>query len=389
LSLVKNRILVFAHDASLYGAAQSLLTLLEELSRNKLVEFFVILPHKGKMEEALKLHGITYKVLDVPRCFTWNHSKNVFQKINHIIHYKIKVRDMMPHLVKITNEFQPDLVYSNTSIISIGSVLARKRHLPHVWHVREFGDLDYNFEYLPGRKQVIKHMQDSSHVIFVSKSLQKHWYGDDTGNSSVVYNGLVSAGCSDRKYPVHGFRFGILGAIVPGKGQAVAVKAMSMLAKKYPGITLNLFGNVVDKEYQKEIEESVRVSGCSGSIIFKAFEEDQDLIYSNLDVLLNCSVMEGFGRTIVEAMNRGIPVIANASGGPLEIIEHNQNGLLYRHSAESLAVCMENLMEDESLYERISQKGAKDSMNYSVKTYTDKVFAILKNALPVHSTNKI
>jgi glycosyltransferase involved in cell wall biosynthesis len=296
---------------------------------------------------------------------------------------------MMPQLVKITDEFQPDLVYSNTSIISIGSVLAKKMRLPHVWHVREFGDLDYNFEYLPGRKQVIKQMFGSDHVIFVSKSLQEHWFQNDTGNSSVVYNGLVRTTYSERVYPVHAFRFGILGAIVPGKGQAVAIKALSLLSKKYPGITLQLFGNIVDKEYYKEIEHAASALGCSANIVFKAFEEDQDLIYSNLDVLLNCSVMEGFGRTIVEAMNRGIPVIANASGGPLEIIEHNQTGLLYRHSAESLAVCMEQLMEDKNLYERISHKGARDSLNYSVKTYTEKVYAILKNALSTHSVNTI
>ena len=47
----KYRILIFAHDASLYGASLSLLTLLEWIVKNdERFEIMVLLPYKGMME---------------------------------------------------------------------------------------------------------------------------------------------------------------------------------------------------------------------------------------------------------------------------------------------------------------------------------------------------
>ncbi len=377
------RILVFAHDASLYGAAQSLLTLLTEIKKDNFAEILVILPHRGKMEEALSAEEINYKIIAVPRCFTWDHSKHIFQKLKHILKYKKSVWAKLPQLNAIIKDFKPNLIYSNTSIISIGSALAKQNNLPHVWHVREFGDLDYNFEYLPTRSKVIKQMRGSQHVIFVSKGLREHWYGNATGNSSVIYNGLVKENKTypEKEYPSHGFRFGILGAIVPGKGQEVAIRAMAILAKIYPSVMLYLYGNLVDKEYHKKLQQLISDLKCGDNVVFKGFEEDQDLIYSNLDVLLNCSVMEGFGRTVIEAMQRGIPVVANASGGPLEIITHKENGLLYQQSPENLALCIESLIKDRTLYKAISENGKINALNYTVDAYARKISGIFNNIL--------
>jgi glycosyltransferase involved in cell wall biosynthesis len=378
-----HKILVFAHDASLYGASQSLLTLLEGITENRFAELLVLLPHKGKIEDVFILKGINYKVIDFPRCFTWNHSKSFFQKLNNIIGYNRKVRSILPHLVNIVDQYKPDMIYSNTSIISIGAVLAKKMRLPHVWHIREFGDLDYNFEYLPTRKYVIKQMRNSAHTIFVSKSLQEHWLGLNTSSSSVIYNGLVNASIlyPAKSFPVNGFRFGILGALVPGKGQDIAIKAIASLSKKYPSVSLYLYGNIVDKDYYKMLTQLISELNCGKNVVFVNFEENQDLIYSNLDVLLNCSVMEGFGRTIIEAMSRDIPVIANASGGPLEIICDKKNGLLFNHTAESLITCMETLMNNEKLYNEVSKNGKQESLNYSITSYVSNVCNVFKNIL--------
>ena len=57
--------------------------------------------------------------------------------------------------MKIIN---PDLIYSSTSVITIGYSLARKYLVPHVWHIRKFGDLDYNFSYFPNRETLIRNI---------------------------------------------------------------------------------------------------------------------------------------------------------------------------------------------------------------------------------------
>ena len=48
----------------------------------------------------------------------------------------------------------------------------------------------------------------------------------------------------------------------------------------------------------------------------------------NFDLLISPGVNEGFGRTLVEAMLLGVPVLASDSGGHKEIIRNSENGFL-------------------------------------------------------------
>lgn len=51
-------------------------------------------------------------------------------------------------------------------------------------------------------------------------------------------------------------------------------------------------------------------------------------LYSAADVMVAPSVQEAFGKTLIEAMACGTPVVAFAEGGAVDIIGHRQNGYL-------------------------------------------------------------
>ncbi len=60
-------------------------------------------------------------------------------------------------------------------------------------------------------------------------------------------------------------------------------------------------------------------------------DPDQDkirYIYQQCDLWLCCSLREGFGLTLLEAMACRVPVVATRSGGPQDIITENVNGYL-------------------------------------------------------------
>jgi L-malate glycosyltransferase len=383
--LLVPKILIFAHDASLYGASQSLLTLLEAFKKNNSFEMLVLLPNAGAMEEKLQGIVVNYQVINFPRCFSSDKSKHIFNKLNNTLAYNRKVKLVWPELVNIVTAFKPNLIYTNTSIVSIGHLLSTTYNIPHVWHVREFGDLDYDFKYIPSRKNIVGQMKKSERLIFVSQALRKHWLGDKIGaKTEVIYNGIFDEKYSALKKNEKGetFNFGILGALLPGKGQDLAINAMATLAKTNPNVRLHLYGNIIDKAYHRHLLKLIEEHKLKDNVLFKAFENDADLIYSNLDVLLNCSLMEGFGRTIVEAMSHQIPVIANATGGPLEIIDDKVNGLLFHSTSESLASNMLSLLSDENLRATISKNGKEKALQqYSVKLYSDKVYGIIHDAL--------
>ena len=63
-------------------------------------------------------------------------------------------------------------------------------------------------------------------------------------------------------------------------------------------------------------------------------------------VLVASSKGDGFGRTIIEAMNLQVPVIASNFGGHKEIIKHNYNGLISKNrSADEVVKCILEFFE--------------------------------------------
>lgn len=67
-------------------------------------------------------------------------------------------------------------------------------------------------------------------------------------------------------------------------------------------------------------------------IQFRGSRNGEDLAnhYAALDVFVHTGQRETFGQTLQEAMATGLPVVAPAIGGPLDLIKQGKNGFLYQ-----------------------------------------------------------
>jgi phosphatidylinositol alpha 1,6-mannosyltransferase len=83
-------------------------------------------------------------------------------------------------------------------------------------------------------------------------------------------------------------------------------------------------------------------SAARGSerIHFLGFVHGQDraTIFASVDAFCTASPDETFGRTVVEAMASGVPVVAPASGGFTDYLRHDENALLFPNGDDDALV---------------------------------------------------
>ena len=80
--------------------------------------------------------------------------------------------------------------------------------------------------------------------------------------------------------------------------------------------------------------------------------------YAALDIFVHTGTEETFGQTIQEAMASGIPVVAPARGGPVDLIESGATGLLYAPFDDTdLRACVQHLISDDHLRRELGEAG--------------------------------
>ncbi|MHB1312264.1 MAG: glycosyltransferase family 4 protein [Gemmatimonadaceae bacterium] len=107
-----------------------------------------------------------------------------------------------------------------------------------------------------------------------------------------------------------------------------------------------------------------------------------DAIYdamAGLDVLWHPSGAEGLGTAVIDAMALGVPPVAYATGGLLELVEHEASGLLApAGDVTSFARAAERLALDVPLRQRLAEGGRARAAQFSVRRMADGTTAVYR-----------
>jgi 1,4-alpha-glucan branching enzyme len=155
-----------------------------------------------------------------------------------------------------------------------------------------------------------------------------------------------------------------VGRIDKRKGLKFLIEAVERLITAHPSIRLTVVGKGA---YAKEIKAYVQDKDVRHHIVFLGWKDSRALnqLYNKATVYVMPSIIEGFGMTLLEAMACGCPVIATNSGGAVDIIRHNYNGLLVSYGdAAKLAASIDCLMTDETKKNRLKQNGLATVQNF-------------------------
>ncbi len=98
-------------------------------------------------------------------------------------------------------------------------------------------------------------------------------------------------------------------------------------------------------------------------------------------VFVNATPGENFGLTIVEAGACGLPVIASPTGGPKEILENCQNGILVDvEDPAEIAAALKKIIADHALWEKFSGNGIREvNKLYSWTAHANKYMEVIDN----------
>jgi glycosyltransferase involved in cell wall biosynthesis len=119
-----------------------------------------------------------------------------------------------------------------------------------------------------------------------------------------------------------------VGNILPHKGLDVLVRALASLPRGE--FRLEVVGAPLDLAYSKLIRGMLVRWGLDEEVRFhgRLPDRERDRVLDQCHMLAVTSFHEGYGLVFVEALARGLPVLAPASGGAGEVITHGQEGFL-------------------------------------------------------------
>ena len=194
-------------------------------------------------------------------------------------------------------------------------------------------------------------LRGASRVIAVSRAVAESLRRNGVIESSkitVVHNGIDT----DRSYQPNargGVLVGTVGHLAPIKGHDVFVRAAALISTRRPDVRFVIIGE--DKspqmEYRKFLENLTAELGLSGIVTMPGWQDDMPTTLSSLTLFVSAARSEPFGLAIVEAMAAGLPIIAAASEGALEIIEDGHTGkLVPADDPETLAQAITDLLDD-------------------------------------------
>jgi len=104
--------------------------------------------------------------------------------------------------------------------------------------------------------------------------------------------------------------------------------------------------------------------------------------FAALDVFVHTGTEETFGQTIQEALASGVPVVAPACGGPLDLVRPGDNGLLYAPGDEAgLRAAVTSLVGDPDLRERMGLAARDGVAGRTWETLGDQLVAHYRRAI--------
>jgi len=358
------RVLCVNLEGSVAGAEQSLLLFVRFLSKN--IQISAACPSGGLLEKLKSLGIKTYPIPSPPRKFNLTAAWFFYLAVVNIQLFIVVLRA------------RPQIIHANSSKAVLAAALAKALSASKIiWHMR-----DLRISRL--RAKICSCL--SSKIIAVSRAVKIRLteLGIKPELIEVIYNGIDKEGLViNEKKKNDSITFANIGQFVPWKKQHLFIEAAERFLQQGCNASFILIGDDLfarDEKYKQRLTNKVRTSPFAQRIKIIGWQDNLEPLWPKIDCLVHTADAEPFGRVLIEAMAHGIPVIAAAGGGPVEIIENGRTGLLFApDDIEELLAAMKTVFKDGELRQNLAVNGRQHVIsNFQACKTAEKIAGVYK-----------
>ena len=375
----KKNILLLHSSNDLYGASKIFLQLID-LFINKDFNVHVVLPEKGKLDVFLNKKDIklSYHELGVLR----KKYLNPLGLINRLV-TNIKAIKFLSNYIKVNSI---ELVYTNTSTILCGGIVAKRTGVPSLFHIHEIPTGNKLYEFFSGK--IINWY--SSKVLTVSNSVKKHWikYIHDK-KISRIYNGIVLKKTDSKikfERDQEDFVITSVARLIPYKGHKYLIDIADELIKKSSKFKFLIVGDTLSSyaAYEKSVKQKVKNLELENKIKFLGFRNDVLSILKQSDLFIHSAISpDPLPTVLFESLHNDLPSVATNLGGAIEILDNGNNGLLIPYNDPKKAA---NLIYEYYINMKLQKKHLANSkknfkINFSSESFNKNILKEVNNLL--------
>jgi glycosyltransferase involved in cell wall biosynthesis len=331
--MTQKTILFAGHGSGLNGAERCMNETAAALVRLG-YRVHVLLPSTGPLLPLLQKSGVTaVHVGSIPWWIDLGTRYGWLDKLKRLLRIGMSAIQTAALLRKL----KPEIVISNTIAIPTPALAAFLLGIPHVWYVHELGREDHGYHFLFSEAVSTRLISFLSSLVLVnSRSVATKFSKAVPASKLRLIPYAVNVPQKFAQYredlrKTGSYSLIIAGRVTPAKGQLQAVQAASLLIRhhKIKDFKLMILGAQPGDVHVRDIEAFVEAEHLRTHVEILPFSAAPLELIRSCDVLLMCSRYEAFGRVTVEAMKLGLAVVGSNTGGTLDIVQHDVNGLLY------------------------------------------------------------
>jgi len=154
-----------------------------------------------------------------------------------------------------------------------------------------------------------------------------------------------------------------VGELLPNKNQKTAVMAMKRVSQRMPDVKLLIAGNGPEKD---NLEILVRQQGLEHHVKLLGYTTKLEKYLQVCDLEVACSIREGLGLNVIEAMLCGKTVVASVNRGHREMVRDKWNGrLVDSEDAAAFADAIIEVLSDSELKNTMESRCIEFAKRYS------------------------